>query len=228
VRLQWNGDGMTSFACCGSRRSAYRTTSFWPRWADGTGLLLRLRPELDDVSGATGCSRQGVHDAPGAYGFCNAASTTQSAQEITDVLKVIAVARAPSTTSCKTGQYGWANQWLNASRCIHRYPDPAGMINTIHTTYNAHFMISVWPKFYPPPRLHRAERKGYVYTPNITEGKKDFLAIFTFYDAFQCRRADHVLVANEHGAVRYRRRRLVDDATEPEIVEGPSPVSTRK
>jgi len=104
------------------------------------------------------------------------------------------------------------------------------MINTIHTTYNAHFMISVWPKFYPTTANYTAlNAKGYVYTPNITEGKKDFLGNnFTFYDAFSA--GARTMYWSQMNTALFA---IGVDAggwtpPSPRSSKAPSPVSTRK
>jgi alpha-D-xyloside xylohydrolase len=224
VRLQWNGDGMNIIRLLWKAPIANRTTSFWSQVADGTDYYFVYGPELDDVVGGYRLLTGKASMMPRwAYGFWQCREHYQSAQEITDVLQGYRSRSAPIDNIVQDWQYWVANQWGSHQFDLTRYPDPAGMINTIHTTYNAHFMISVWPKFYPTTANYTAlNAKGYVYTPNITEGKKDFLGNnFTFYDAFNS--GARTMYWSQMNTALFTIG--VDawwmDATEPEIVEGP-------
>ena len=224
VRLQWNGDGMNIIRLLWKAPIANRTTSFWSQVADGTDYYFVYGPELDDVVAGYRLLTGKASMMPlWAYGFWQCREHYQSAQEITDVLQGYRSRSAPIDNIVQDWQYWVANQWGSHQFDLTRYPDPAGMINTIHTTYNAHFMISVWPKFYPTTANYTAlNAKGYVYTPNITEGKKDFLGNnFTFYDAFNS--GARTMYWSQMNTALFTIG--VDawwmDATEPEIVEGP-------
>ncbi|RZK24253.1 MAG: DUF5110 domain-containing protein, partial [Hymenobacter sp.] len=78
----------------------------------------------------------------------------------------------------------WGSQEFDPSR----FPDPAGMIKTLHEQDHLHFMISVWPKFYEGASTYKAfSDKGYLYKRNIANRTKDWIApgyTSTFYDAF--------------------------------------------
>jgi alpha-D-xyloside xylohydrolase len=68
-----------------------------------------------------------------------------------------------------------------------RFPDPQAMIDRVHAL-NAHFMISVWPKFYPATDNYRALAAiGGVYSRNVESGDRDWVGagyLSTFYDAY--------------------------------------------
>ena len=224
VRLQWNGDGMNIIRLLWKPPVANRTTSFWSQVADGTDYYFVYGPELDDVvAGYRLLTGKATMMPRWAYGFWQCREHYQSAQEITDVLQGYRSRSAPIDNIVQDWQYWVANQWGSHQFDLTRYPDPAGMIKTIHTTYNAQLMISVWPKFYPTTANYTAlNAKGYVYTPNITEGKKDFLGNnFTFYDAFNS--GARTMYWSQMNTALFSLG--IDawwmDATEPEIVEGP-------
>ena len=224
VRLQWNGDGMNIIRLLWKPPVSNRTTSFWSQVADGTDYYFVYGPELDDVVGGYRLLTGKASMMPlWAYGFWQCREHYQSAQEITDVLQGYRSRKAPIDNIVQDWQYWVANQWGSHQFDLTRYPDPAGMINTIHTTYNAHFMISVWPKFYPTTANYTAlNAKGYVYTPNITEGKKDFLGNnFTFYDAFSSGARSMYWSQMNTALFSIGVDAWWMDATEPEIVEGP-------
>jgi alpha-D-xyloside xylohydrolase len=224
VRLQWNGDGMNIIRLLWKPPVSNRTTSFWSQVADGTDYYFVYGPELDDVVGGYRLLTGKASMMPlWAYGFWQCREHYQTAQEITDVLQGYRSRSAPIDNIVQDWQYWVANQWGSHQFDTSRYPDPAGMIKSIHDTYHARFMISVWPKFYPTTANYTAlNAKGYVYTPNITEGKKDFLGNnFTFYDAFSA--GARTMYWSQMNTALFTIG--VDawwmDATEPEIVEGP-------
>ncbi|MGA7745039.1 MAG: TIM-barrel domain-containing protein [Polyangia bacterium] len=224
INLQWIGEGVNIIRLLWKPPVANRTTSFWSQVADGTDYYFVYGPELDDVVAGYRLLTGQVPMMPQwAYGFWQCREHYETAQEITDVLEGYRSRNAPIDNIVQDWQYWVANQWGSHQFDLTRYPDPAGMVNTIHNTYNAHFMISVWPKFYPTTANYVAlNAQGYVYTPNITQGIKDFLGNnFTFYDAFSS--GARTMYWSQINTALFTLG--IDawwlDATEPEIVEGP-------
>jgi alpha-D-xyloside xylohydrolase len=200
------------------------TTSLWSQVADGIDYSFVYGPELDDVvAGYRQLTGQATMLPLWAYGFWQCRERYKSAQEVTDVLSGYRSRSAPIDNIVQDWQYWKEDQWGSHEFDASRYPDPAGWIKTIHDTYHARLMISVWPKFYTSTANYTAlNAEGYTYKSNVTEGKKDFVGyVFTFYDAF-----------NPDARALYwsqMKTALFDkgvdawwmDATEPEVVEGP-------
>lgn len=78
----------------------------------------------------------------------------------------------------------WGSQEFDPAR----FPDPKGMIDSLHQLYHAHFMISAWPKFYEGINNYRLfNDKGWLYKQSITDSIKDWIGkgyVSTFYDAY--------------------------------------------
>ncbi|HEX5024019.1 MAG TPA: TIM-barrel domain-containing protein, partial [Agriterribacter sp.] len=78
----------------------------------------------------------------------------------------------------------WGSQEFDKTR----FPDAAGMIRKIHDQYNAHFMISVWPKFYEGIDTYKQfDDNHWLYKQNIKDQQRDWIGkgyVSTFYDAF--------------------------------------------
>ena len=228
VSLQWTRDGTDTIdniiRLLWKPPVSNRTTSFWSQVADGVDYYLVYGPELDDVVGGY---RQLTGKATmmplWAYGFWQCRERYKTAQEITDVLQGYRSRSAPIDNTVQDWQYWVADQWGSHKFDATRYPDPAGMIKTIHDTYHARLMISVWPKFYTTTANYTAlNAKGYVYTPNVTEGKKDFVGyVFTFYDAFNPDARTMYWSQMNTALFSLGADAWWMDATEPEIVEGP-------
>ena len=225
VRLQWTADSDVDIL-----RLLYKppvstpTTSLWSQVADGIDYYFVYGPELDDVvAGYRDLTGQAPMMPLWAYGFWQCRERYKTAQEITDVLKGYRDRKAPIDNIVQDWQFWKEDQWGSHQFDPSRYPDPAGMIKTIHDTYHARLMVSVWPKFYSTTANYKAlNDKGYVYKLNITEGKKDFVRyVFTFYDAFNS--DARAMYWSQMNTELFSKG--VDawwmDATEPEIVEGP-------
>ncbi len=69
-----------------------------------------------------------------------------------------------------------------------RYPDPAGMIRTLHQDLHTHFMISVWGKFYTGTKNYEELKKnGWLYMRNVEKAQRDWVGpgyVSTFYDPY--------------------------------------------
>lgn len=200
------------------------TTSLWSEVADGVDYWFVYGPDLDHVvAGYRQLTGTASMMPLWAYGFWQCKERYQSAQEISDVLKGYRDRNAPIDNIVQDWQYWLPDQWGSHQFDAQRYPDPATWIKSIHDTYHARLMISVWPKFYTTTQNYMAlDAKGFVYKLNVTEMKNDFVGhVFTFYDAFSApaRQLFWSQVSTELLS------KGVDawwlDATEPDIVEGP-------
>ena len=226
VKLQWTRQGanVNIVRLLWKPPVSNRTTSLWSQVADGVDYYFVYGPELDDVVGGY---RQLTGKATmlplWAYGFWQCREHYKTSQEITDVLKGYRDRSAPIDNIVQDWQYWVEDQWGSHQFDTSRYPDPAGLVKTIHDTYHARLMISVWPKFYTTTANYTAlNAKGYVYTPNVTEGKVDFVGyVFTFYDAFSSGARAMYWSQMNTALFSLGMDAWWMDATEPEIVEGP-------
>lgn len=225
VKLQWTADGSVKIVrLLWKPPVANRTTSLWSKVGDGIDYTFVYGPELDTVVAGY---RRMTGEAPmmprWAYGFWQCRERYKTAQESLDVLAGYRSRKAPIDNIVQDWQYWKEAEWGSHAFDPTRFPDPNAWIETIHETHHAQLMISVWPKFYTGTANFTALRDaGDLYTPNVTESKKDFVGYpFTFYDAFKAEarqrywsQIDQALFA-----------RGVDawwmDASEPDIVEGP-------
>jgi alpha-D-xyloside xylohydrolase len=226
VKLTWQSDiAVNIIRLLWKPPVANRTTSLWSQVADGVDYYFVYGPVLDAVVAGY---RRLTGAAPmmplWSYGFWQCREHYQSAQEITDVLSGYRSRNAPIDNIVQDWQYWTAPNWGSHQFDPARYPDPTGMVKTIHDTYHARFMISVWPKFYTGIANFNAlnAQSGYLYQLNLTEMKKDFVGyVFTFYDAFNA--GARQLYWSQINSALFARG--VDawwlDASEPDIVEGP-------
>ena len=226
VKLTWQSDiAVNVIRLLWKPPVANRTTSLWSRVGDGVDYTFVYGPALDAVIAGY---RRLTGAAPmmprWAFGFWQCRERYQTAQEITDVLAGYRSRGAPIDNIVQDWQYWTAANWGSHQFDPARYPDPTAMVKSIHDTYHARLMISVWPKFYTGTANFDAlnAKSGYLYQLNLTEKKKDFVGyVFTFYDAFNA--GARQLYWSQINSALYARG--VDawwlDASEPEVVEGP-------
>jgi len=227
VQLQWTADeGVDILQFSWKPPPATpRTTSLWSEVGNGIDYYFVYGPAMDDViAGYRRLTGQATMLPRWAFGYWQSREHYMTTTDITGVLEAYRSHSAPIDNIVQDWQYwvpaGWGTHQFDPSR----YPDPQGLINSIHQTYNAQFMISVWPKFYTTTDNYKAlAAGGFVFQSNVTQGDLDFVGYpFTYYDAF-----------NPGGRALYWSQintRLfslgVDawwlDASEPEIVEGDS------
>jgi alpha-D-xyloside xylohydrolase len=225
VKLAWTADGHDRVVrLLWKPPVAEPTTSLWSQVGDGIDYWFVYGPELDHVVAGY---RRLTGEAPmmprWAFGFWQCKERYRTAQEVLDVLKGYRDRGAPIDNIVQDWQYWVPGQWGSHQFDPARYPDPAGWLARIHDTYHAQLMISVWPRFYPDTANYSALRAmGFLYPPNITEGKKDFLDhAFAVYDAFNP--AARQLYWSQINQALFSLK--VDawwmDASEPEVVQGP-------
>jgi len=225
VKLTWTGEGNKKFIRLLWKPPVEDSeTSLWSEVGDGIDYWFVFGPDLDHVVGGY---RRLTGEAPmmpkWAFGLWQCKERYKTAQEVLDVLKGYRARGIPIDNIVQDWQYWPAGQWGSHAFDPDRYPDPTGWIRTIHDSYHAKLMISVWPRFYPETPTYAALRaKGFLYPPNIAEGSKDFLDhAFAVYDAFNP--AARQLYWSQINESLFSRK--VDawwlDASEVEIVQGP-------
>ena len=226
VQLSWSaGKNEKTFRLLWKPPVAQRTTSLWSQVGDGIDYWFVYGPELDGVvAGYRRLTGAAPMMPKWAYGFWQCRERYKSAQEVLDVLKAYRDRRAPIDNIVQDWQYWPPNQWGSHAFDSERFPEPAAWVQSIHDTYHAHLMISVWPRFYPgTAHFDQLNRAGFLYPPNVAEGTKDFLGhAFAVYDAFNpaarqlyWSQIDQSLFSSAHVDAWWL------DASEPEIIQGP-------
>ncbi len=121
-----------------------------------------------------------------ALGFWQSRERYRTENEILSTVKTFREKNIPLDNIVMDWQYWKPDEWGSQEFDPSRFPDPKGMIDTLHNMYQAHFMISVWPKFYSGIKNYDLMNdKGFLLTKNIQDNRKDWLGyVSTFYDAF--------------------------------------------
>lgn len=121
-----------------------------------------------------------------ALGLWQSRERYKSQSDIISTVKEFRKRNVPLDNIVMDWQYWKPDEWGSQQFDPVRFPDPKGMIDSLHNLYHTHFMISVWPKFYQGiPNYDRFNKKGWLLTRNIDDSRKDWLGyVSTFYDAF--------------------------------------------
>ena len=80
-------------------------------------------------------------------GFWQSRERYSTQEELVETLREMRRRRIPVDNIVQDWQYWLDDQWGSHEFDPARYPDPEGMLDSVHAMHGR-FMISVWPKFY--------------------------------------------------------------------------------
>ena len=122
-----------------------------------------------------------------AYGFWQSRDHYETQQQLLDTVARYRKLGLPLDNIVQDWRYWKDDAWGSHRFDMSRYPDPKGMVAQVHDEH-AHFMISVWPKFYPATKNYKElAAGGHIYQRNIEEGVKDWVGpgyLSSFYDPY--------------------------------------------
>jgi alpha-D-xyloside xylohydrolase len=110
-----------------------------------------------------------------AYGFWQSRQRYETADQLLDVVREYRKRDLPLDNIVLDWRYWRDPDWGSHKFDLSRFPDPKGMIDEIHAL-RAHFMISIWPKFYPTTdNFKELDTKGFIYRRNLDQGALDWV-----------------------------------------------------
>jgi alpha-D-xyloside xylohydrolase len=122
-----------------------------------------------------------------AYGFWQSRDHYESQRQILRVVETYRKLGIPLDNIVQDWRYWKDDAWGSDEFDPSRYPDPRAMIAKVHALH-AHFMISVWPKFYPSTAHYRQlSVRGDMFDLPLALGIRDWVGpgyTFGFYDPF--------------------------------------------
>ncbi len=122
-----------------------------------------------------------------AYGFWQSRQRYTTQAELSGVVAEYRKRRIPLDNIVLDWFYWPEDAWGSHEFDKSRFPDPKGMIDTVHAQ-NAHLMISVWPKFYPATANYKElDAAGFMYRKNVEDGFLDWVGkgyTSSFYDPY--------------------------------------------
>lgn len=123
-----------------------------------------------------------------ALGLWQCRERYKTQEELLNVVREFRKRSIPLDNIVQDWFYWPEDRWGDHDFDVSRYPDPAGMIRTLHDSLQTHIMISVWPKFYVGTK-HYEEMKanGWLYMRNVEKEQRDWVGpgyVSTFYDPY--------------------------------------------
>jgi alpha-D-xyloside xylohydrolase len=199
-------------------------TSMWSEAGSGIDYYFVYGPDIDQViAGYRTLTGRASMLPDWAFGLWQSKNKYDTQKELLDTLAEFRRREIPLDVIVQDWQYWPPDRWGDHQFEASRYPDPTGMIRTIHDRH-ARFMISVWGKFYPVTENFKAMRAiDALYATTIADRTRDWLQHeYAFYDVFNA--PARKLFWDQINRALFSRG--VDawwmDATEPDLVQ-PSP-----
>lgn len=208
IRIEWNPDGGEAYLALNwlpplsaKQASEY---AFASEAGDNIDYYFIAGKNADEViSGYRDITGKATLLPKWAYGFWQSRERYKTQDEILSTIKEFRKRKIPIDNIVLDWSYWKQEQWGSQEFDETRFPDPAGMIKSLHNDYHAHFMISVWPKFYTgTDNYDFLNAKGLLYKRNVVDGRRDWIAkgyTSTFYDAYNPQaRAEVWNMMNKH------------------------------
>lgn len=190
VRVEWNPDGgyigllHNDPMAKADRHSLYLTSEVGKAidyYFVGGDTLDQVVSGYRDLTGAS------VMMPRWAYGFWQSRQRYETADQIVGVVKEYRKRGLPLDNIVMDWRYWKDPEWGTHRFDETRFPDPKAMVDEIHGL-NAHFMISIWPKFYPTTDNYKElDAKGFMYRRNVEQGAIDWVGPGfknAFYDPY--------------------------------------------
>ncbi len=119
-----------------------------------------------------------------AYGFWQSRQRYKTQAEILGVVQEYRRRGIPLDNVVEDWFYWPEPDWGSHQFDATRFPDPKDMIERLHALHT-HFMISVWPKFYPTTAHYRElDAKGHIYRRNVELGVHDWVGTHGYLNSF--------------------------------------------
>jgi alpha-D-xyloside xylohydrolase len=192
VRIEWNPDGGESYLSVKwleADPKEQNKLSFYSEVGDCIDYYVIAGKDMDDViSGYRTLTGKAPIFPKWAMGLWQSRERYKTQDELLSVVSEFRKRKIPFDNIVLDWFYWKQDQWGSQRFDEERFPDPSGMIKKLHEQYNAHFMISVWPKFYEGVDTYNEfDKRGWLYKTNIQNKQKDWVGpgyVSTFYDAF--------------------------------------------
>ena len=191
-KIEWNPDGSQSY--CGLRalspvdEKEQAKQSWWSEMNPQIDYYFVYGNSIDDViSGYRTLTGKSQIMPKWAMGFWQSRERYKTQKELLSALSEFRKREIPIDNIVLDWSYWPEDSWGSHKFDLNRFPDPKGMIDTIHAM-NAKIMISVWPKFYSTTNHYKAfDQNGWMYQKAVKDSIRDWIGkgyIGSFYDAY--------------------------------------------
>jgi alpha-D-xyloside xylohydrolase len=223
IKIEHGGDQATTLRVWWKTPPPDNGITLWSQVGDGVDYYFIYGPSVDQViAGMRQLTGQASMMPEWTFGLWQSRQRYETEAQLLDVVKEYRQRGIPFDNIVQDWQYWRPDSWGSHQFDPTRFPDPDGMIRTIHDEH-AHIMISVWGKFYTgTTNFNELEKAGYLYQPNLKEGLHDWINYpYTFYDAFNP--GARKLYWDQIDTALFRKGidAWWEDATEPDLTASP-------
>lgn len=143
------------------------------------------------------------------FGYIQSKERYNSQEEVLAIAKEFRERKIPMDVVVQDWRYWEDGMWGQKSFDKTRFPDPSGMMETLHKDYNTHLMISIWPSMAAksPDYQEMDKHPGFLYHDDKN----------SVYDAFNAAARDLYWKQVNEGLFRHGVDAWWADATEPEL-----------
>lgn len=192
IRIDWIPDGGESYlglrALSPVDSETQNKLSLFSEMGDEINYYFIYGQTMDDViSGYRKVTGKSQIMPKWAMGFWQSRERYKTQAELLDALKEFRRRGLPIDNIVLDWNYWPETAWGSHEFDSTRFPNAKQMIDEVHQM-NAHFMISVWPKFYVTTEHYKEfDQKGWMYQQAVKDSIRDWVGpgyVGSFYDAY--------------------------------------------
>lgn len=192
LKLDWKPDGGISYiglkALSPRPEEEQSKLSLWSEMGDQIDYYFIRGNDADDViKGYRTITGKSQVMPKWAMGFWQSRERYKTADELLTAINEYRKRNIPLDNIVLDWSYWPQNAWGSHDFDPERFPDPKGMIDSVHAM-DARIMISVWPKFYYTTDNYKAfDEKGWMFNRAVKDSIRDWIGsgyIAGFYDAY--------------------------------------------
>ncbi len=192
IRLEWHPDGGISYiglkALTPVATEEQSQLSLYSEMADQIDYYFVKGDSMDDViKGYRTLTGKAQVMPKWAMGFWQSRERYKNQDELLGALSELRSRQIPIDNIVLDWSYWPENAWGSHEFDSARFPDPEGMIRSVHDQ-QAKIMISVWPKFYASTGHYKEfDEQGWMYRRAVNDSIRDWIGagyIGSFYDAY--------------------------------------------
>lgn len=192
LRIEWLPDGAVSYlglkVLSPVPEAEQNQIAFFSEMGDEIDYYFINGKNMDDViSGYRAATGKSQVMPKWAMGYWLSRERYKTQDELLEALGEYRKRRVPLDVIVQDWSYWPVDAWGSHEFDKQRYPDPKGMIQSIHDQ-NARIMISVWPKFYITTEHYKElDAIGAMYQQAVKDSIRDWIYpgyIGSFYDAY--------------------------------------------
>lgn len=192
LRIEWKPDGDISYLGLSVYEPVDRRRrnemSMWCEMVPHSDYYFIVGDNMDNiVSGLRQLTGKAKIMPKWAMGYWQSREHYRTQDELINTLRTFREKNIGIDNIVQDWNYWKQNQWGSHEFDVSRYPDPKGMVDSVHAL-NAKFMISVWPKFYvETEHFEEFDKNGWMYRKAVEDGLKDWVGpgyVGSFYDAY--------------------------------------------